>query len=70
MADGGVWKTLKTETVSGHTCELRYSEAGKGRTKMKFWRMFIDGEYFTYASVERDVETNWRYTLAHAAKEN
>jgi hypothetical protein len=61
------WKTIKTETVNGRLCELKYGEWGKGRAKARKWEMFIDGEQVSYASIKPDVDPNWRYALTRAA---
>lgn len=59
-AKGNAWKTIHTETTTdGHTLELRYAEFGKGKAKCRYWRIYRDGEYAGYASVEEDVEINF-----------
>ena len=55
-----MWQIIATDTTpDGHEVELRMSESGKGRTKLRTWAMFRDGKKVGYASVERDVQPNW-----------
>jgi hypothetical protein len=59
------WKTIREETVEGdHVIELRYAEFGKGRAKVKSWKIFRDGVQVGYGATENDAHVNFtRATL-------
>jgi|WetSurMetagenome_2_1015567.scaffolds.fasta_scaffold27763_7 hypothetical protein len=58
------WKTVQSEQdVNGATVELRMIESGKGRAKVRAWRIYRNGEYAGYASSETDAVTNFAHAM-------
>lgn len=54
------WKTLRQETMKdGRIVELRYAEFGKGRAKLRSWKIFRDDVQVGYAVNATDADTNF-----------
>jgi hypothetical protein len=59
------WKTIRSEIApDGAYVQLRYGEFGKGRTKLRSWKLVRDGFPAGYASVEGDIEVNYQRVLS------
>lgn len=64
-AKANAWKILNTDTlVDGSTVELRYAEFGKGRAKVRSWKLFRNGKQVGYASTAEDAAANWERVRA------
>lgn len=65
MAIKEPWKVIRSETdEQGRSIELRYAEFGKGKSKVRYWRIYRDGEYAGYASVPEDVDVNFARVMS------
>lgn len=59
------WKTIRQETMTdGRTVELRYAEFGKGRAKLRSWKIFRDDVQVGYAVNEMDAHANFGRVMA------
>lgn len=59
------WKTIRQETMKdGRIVELRYAAFGKGRAKLRSWKIFRDDVQVGYAVNEKDADTNFGRVMA------
>lgn len=65
MTKTAQWNTIRQETTDdGRTVELRYAEFGKGRAKLRSWKIFRDGVQVGYAVNETDADANFGRVMA------
>ena len=65
MTATSAWTTIKSEIApDGAYVELRHAEFGKGRAKLRSWRIYRDGRDAGYASIPADVDVNYGRVIA------
>lgn len=61
------WKTTRTGTANdGSEVQMRYAEFGKGRAKIRQWKIYRDGAQVDYAVNAEDAEENFQRALIGA----
>ncbi len=58
------WQTVRIERGARGLVELQRGEFGKGRARLVTWQILCEGVKVDYASVERDIEPNFRRVVA------
>lgn len=65
MTNESPWRIVRNETdEKGHTVEMRYAEFGKGRSKIRKWELYRDGQRAGYAVNAPDAEANFARVMS------